>query len=204
MTSIVELIRDLASRRGMNLGDVERATKLGINTIYKWDKYNPRSDSLKKVADFFGVPMEYFFGDTVSLDAYQIGHLVSMPLIGTVKAGYNGLPLEDYLGEYENVPESSLRGYDPSTCRCIRVRGSSMYPQIVDGDTVIVHLQNDVDSGEIAVVMIDGEDATIKQVVKESDRIRLVPRNPEYEAKVIFPTDDFRIWGKVLTLVREF
>jgi repressor LexA len=56
-----------------------------------------------------------------------------------------------------------------------------MEPRICEGDIVIVRRQNDVNSGEVAIVTVNGNDATIKRLVKYADGIRLVPYNPSYE-----------------------
>ncbi len=135
-----------------------------------------------------------------------IGNMIQMPIIGSVRAGYGGLAVEDYYGEYKGVTAESLRGYPPNECRLLRVRGSSMYPTIVEGDTVLVHRQDDVESGEIAVILTEDEEATLKTVVKGKGYLELVPKNPEYQTKRFDngSCKDIHIWGKVLTLFRDF
>ena len=55
-----------------------------------------------------------------------------------------------------------------------------MEPKISDGDVVIVRRQPDVDSGDIAVVLVNGDDATVKRIKKSPQGVTLIPSNPAY------------------------
>ena len=86
----------------------------------------------------------------------------------------------------------------------LKIRGDSMEPKMSDGDTVLVLEQPDVESGDIAVVMVGQEDATIKRVVKNGDGITLVPFNPQYKP-ISFTAEEIeeapvRIIGKAIEL----
>lgn len=63
----------------------------------------------------------------------------------------------------------------------LQIKGHSMEPKISDGDIVIVRRQPDVDSGDIAVVLVNGDDATVKRVKKSPQGVTLIPSNPAYE-----------------------
>ncbi len=80
-----------------------------------------------------------------------------------------------------------------------------MYPQFIDGDLVLVHKQNHVDSGTIAVVLYNGDEATVKKVIYKygENWLDLVPTNPEYMTKHIENEDleQCRVIGKVISLV---
>lgn len=84
----------------------------------------------------------------------------------------------------------------------LQVKGSSMEPRICEGDIVIVRKQDDVESGEIAIVMVNGDNATIKRLLKYEDGIRLMPTNPAYEP-LYFTNDEIlekpvKVIGKVI------
>lgn len=86
----------------------------------------------------------------------------------------------------------------------LRIKGDSMEPRIFHGDTVIVRQQDDVDNGDVAIVMINGSDATCKKVEKHDNGIMLVPLNRKYEEK-FYTNEDIeklpvRIIGKVVEL----
>lgn len=214
MSTIYENIRVIAAERGMSLQDVEREAGLGKNSIYYWKNKDPSPLSLHKIARCLNVSVAALrTGDTSEVQQTQqvqsapaIGNMIQMPVIGSVRAGYNSLAVEDYYGDYRSVTTESLRGYAPNECRLLRVKGSSMYPILVEGDIVLVHRQEDIESGEIAVVIAEDGEATIKTVIKKRDIVELVPKNPEYTTKKYIGNecDNVHIWGKVLTLFRDF
>lgn len=103
----------------------------------------------------------------------------SIPILGTVKAGYNWLAEEniiDYITIKENIP--NIKEY-----YALRVTGDSMLPLLSEGDLVIVHDQDDVESGQTAVILINGEEATVKKVIKTNEGIELHAMNPYYPTR---------------------
>ena len=83
-----------------------------------------------------------------------------------------------------------------------------MSPRILNGDVVIVRKQDDCESGDICVVMVNGFDATLKQVKKDFNGITLVPFNQEYKPMFYSNKDiaelPVRILGKVIELRGKF
>ena len=81
-----------------------------------------------------------------------------------------------------------------------------MYPKIEDGDIVIVRKMSSVDSGDIAVVLLDGEEGLVKKVEYGADWIKLISINPEYPVKQFNGEDVLRIMvvGKVVGSYKEF
>lgn len=130
--------------------------------------------------------------------------ITKLPIIGTITAGYNGTACQEDLGEIE-VLDIALNGYAPEDCFVLKIKGNSMYPQFIDGDLVLVHKQNHVDSGTIAVVLYNGDEATVKKVIYKygENWLDLVPTNPEYMTKHIENEDleQCHVIGKVISLV---
>jgi repressor LexA len=115
-----------------------------------------------------------------------------MPLshyFGIVKAGYNLIAEQNLLG-YVDV---DLKNTDEHFA--LMVTGDSMQPVLYDGDIVIVHQQNDVENGQVAVVLL-GDEATIKKVVKHDDYIELIAYNSYYPPKRV--DKGFKIIGRVI------
>ena len=69
---------------------------------------------------------------------------------------------------------------DVSDTIAIKVTGNSMYPKIEDGDTIVVRKQTSVDSGSVAVLLLDGEEGLVKKVNYGDDWIELISFNPDY------------------------
>lgn len=190
----------------------------GVLTHWKNGKV-PRNATIKKIAEHFDVPIAFFESDALPVNIseelrtgerqpniYPIQGLCSMPVVGSVRAGYGAAPVIGYEDEYVSIPTEQMKGYRASECRLIRVKGDSMYPKIMDGDLVLIHVQPDIESDETAVVFNGGDEATIKKIRILPDHIEMIPANNQYETKIIAGTDlsECRIYGKVLSLIRSF
>jgi len=197
---------DLCAEKGFTITGLTRVID-GVTeaTIRGWKKgAAPRPSTVKPIADYFGVPVSYFYEDE-PLALSPVGDVVSLRVVASVKAGYDGLMNEAYFTESETVPVSMLRGYNPAECRLYTVRGNSMYPRILDGDKIIVHIQESVDSGDIALIVVNGDEGTVKKVLyrPHEDWLDLVPLNPEYQTKHIEGVDleECHVYGKVIGLL---
>lgn len=120
------------------------------------------------------------------------------PILGVVKAGYDMFAYENILGYEEVTKAEGTRGDF-----FLRVQGDSMVNfRIYDGDLVFVKACDDVDSGSIAIVLISGDEATVKRVVKKQDMLILEAGNPLYENRYFTKEEveelPVRIRGKVL------
>ena len=106
--------------------------------------------------------------------------VVKIPVLGRVVAGMPISAYQDIIGYEEITREMAASG----EFYALRVKGQSMEPRICEGDTVIIRVQPDVESGDIAVVLVNGDEATLKQVVKNDTGITLIAFNHAvYEPK---------------------
>lgn len=103
--------------------------------------------------------------------------IYKIPVFASVSAGFGAYAEENAIDFLPIVIENP---YDVPDMLGIQVHGNSMYPKIEDGDIIVVRKQESVDSGDIAVVMIDGEEAVVKKVLYGDDWIELHSINPEY------------------------
>lgn len=121
----------------------------------------------------------------------------SVPLIGRVTAGQPILAIEN-IEDYLVLPQSMLGGDD---IFCLRVQGESMIEAgILDGDIVVLRQQDTAENGEIVVAMVDDE-ATLKRIFYEDDRVRLQPENA---AMAPIYADTVTVLGKLIALFRQF
>lgn len=102
--------------------------------------------------------------------------------------------------DYVSVPRDWLRG-GPGFA--VRVMGNSMFPNLMDGDLVIVQRRGVARTGEIVVALV-GDDATIKRFRQLQDRVLLVPENPDYETLEFPGGAGLNILGKVVRSIRRF
>ncbi len=120
-----------------------------------------------------------------------------LPLFESVSAGF-GAAAYDYIVDYIPGYVSPLEAKETI---CIRVKGDSMYPKIEEGDIVQVHKRSSVDSGKIAVVLLDGTEGLIKRVEYGANWIELHSINPMYPVMRFEGAEVLRI--KVIGLVRK-
>lgn len=177
-----EKIRLLRHQRGMTLEDVGDACGVGKSTVRKWESgqiANMRRDKIALVANALGVTPAYLMGwdESPALPTMPANIVPvkrhTVPLLGEIAAGQ---PI--YADE-----EHDLCVAVDDDIRCdfaLRVRGDSMIDAgIYDGDVVLVRQQEDVDDGQIAVVLIDDE-ATLKYLYHQPGGVQLVPANRRY------------------------
>ena len=177
-----EKIRLVRHQRGMTLEDVGDACGVGKSTVRKWESgqiANMRRDKIALVANALGVTPAYLMGwdESPALPTMPANIVPvkrhTVPLLGEIAAGQ---PI--YADE-----EHDLCVAVDDDIRCdfaLRVRGDSMIDAgIYDGDVVLVRQQEDVDDGQIAVVLIDDE-ATLKYLYHQPGGVQLVPANRRY------------------------
>lgn len=181
---------------------------LGFKYTTFTDWYNgniyPRIDKIEMLANYFRIEKSDLIEDKEKVD--KLGNPVtSIPILGTVKAGYNYLAQENWIGTVDI--ETSLVG-NGKEYFALKVHGDSMSPILIEDDIVVIEKQNDFENGDIVVAIINGDEATIKKGKKSDSSILLQPLNSAYEP-LIFTYDEMKtipvkIIGIVKQLKREF
>lgn len=188
-------------RNQKHLSQAQLAKEIGVSssTIAMWEsgEREPKNyETLEIIADFFNVNMELLLTGTIAP--------TRIPVLGKVVACIPLDAIEDII-DYEEIPHSMAKSGE---FFALQIKGDSMEPRIKEGDVVIVRKQPDVESGEVAIVLVNGDEATIKKVQKFNGGINLVPSNPAYEVKT-YSNDDIEslpvsIIGKVVELRAKF
>ena len=181
-----------------NLTNAEFASEIGISlaTLSRWESGEIKSLNTKtkqRLSEFLDIDVEeYLKNDLVK------------PILGVVKAGYNMNAYEN-IEDYITVSSADARKGD----YFLRVSGESMInSQIYPNSLIFVKEVNDVDSGTIAVILINGEEATVKKVIKKDEMLILEASNPNVETRY-FSKDEVeslpvKIIGKVLYTKVDF
>lgn len=191
-----ERLKQLRKENGISQQKLADLLGLRQSTVAMWEKgkNSPEYESLINIANIFGTSMDYLTGQKAQKTAHRI------PVLGYVRAGIPTEAVEEIL-DYEDVtlPESDKGNYF-----ALRIKGDSMAPRMMEGDTVIVKKQSDCVSGDICVALVGSGDATVKKVIKKDTGIILMPLNACYEP-LIFSMEEIEsypvtIIGKVTEL----
>ena len=189
-----EKYRQLRDQMGIKDAVVARETGITRSTFTEWKngRSTPKPEKLKKIAAFFGVSVSEFFDDNPQRNR--------IPILGRVAAGKPIEMIQDVTG-WEEIDEKTASMGDMFA---LRISGRSMEPRIQDGDIVIVHKQEDAESGEVVIASVNGDDATCKILRKYNSGIELIPINPTYKP-MFFSNEEIQnlhvtIIGRVIEL----
>lgn len=170
---ISKRIQRILDKHDMTQSDLAKILDVSKSTVGKWIlmKSIPRMGVIQKLSDYFNVPKSYFLEESPTRHAKG----TRIPVLGRVAAG---IPIEAItdIDDWEEIPESMAKSGEYFA---LRIKGESMSPKLQPGDIVIVKKQNDVDTGDTAIVLVNGNDATVKQIKKTETGIMLVGLNVE-------------------------
>lgn len=210
--TIGERIKRLRTKKEITqteLADIIGTTK---QNIYKYENgiiTNIPSDKIEAISRYFQVSPAFIMGweekktDIKGAVPYSPQTMIPVPVIGKVAAGYRCLAETD-IECYELVNHETINdGYDYVY---LKVVGDSMEPLILEGDMVLVRIQENIRSGDYAVVIVDDEDGVVKQIEIGDNYIQLISRNPYYPPRVFKGKEmsRIRIFGKVVESKRKF
>lgn len=200
-------IKELRIAQGLTLEQVGNYVGVGKSTVRKWETgaiANMRRDKVAKLAEALHTTPAYLMGWPQSEDEGSLASNLAplpktrlIPLVGSIACG---TPI---------TAEQNIDGYVPveEDLQCqfaLKCKGDSMLPRVIDGDLVYIRQQPDVNDGQIAAVLIDGE-ATLKHVYHIPNGVQLVSDNPAY-APLIYTGDacaELRIVGLAVAYQRK-
>ena len=183
------------------------ATALFVNqtAVSQWERgvTTPSPPILIKLSEMYGVSTDYLLGSSSETGRETTG--TAVPVLGDVAAGIPIEAIQDIV-DYEEIDAAMAATGEHFG---LRIKGSSMEPRIREGDVVIVRRQEDAETGDTAVVLVNGDSATVKRIKKEPDGgIWLIPNNPAYDSRHFSPTEisdlPVTVIGKVVELRGKF
>ena len=192
-------------RKNSGVTQQDLANYLGISrqayANYENGNREPDFRTLTKLSCYFNVSIDYLLGNDSLLKPLGKNYI---PVYGTVAAGIPLQAIQD-IEDYEEISDDMAR---TGEFAALKIKGNSMLPRFTPGDVVIVRLQEDVNDGDIAIVIVNGDEATCKKIKKTPEGVMLISTNPDYEP--MFYTNreisekPVRIWGKVVELRAKF
>lgn len=179
--------------------------EIPYSTFTDWCNANiyPRIDKIELLANYFDIKKSDLVENKEKTD--KLGNpVVEIPILGTVKAGYDYLAQENWIGTVDIDKKLAESG----EFFALKVKGDSMAPVLIEDDIVIIKKQDDFENGDIVVAIVNGDEATIKKGKKSESKILLQPFNTNYDP-LIFTEEEMdtipvRIVGIVKQLKREF
>lgn len=183
--------------------DLSRDLNLPYTTITSWCKgeFYPRIDKIQLLANYFNIQK----ADLVESKNNTIRSSSAVVFVyGTIPAGIPMECIEDVI-DTEEISANMLKGNKQYFG--LKIKGNSMYPEYLNGDTIICEKVDDCESGQDCVVMVNGNDGTFKRVFKNETGIILQPLNPEFQP-LIYTNEQIkslpvRVIGKVVELRRK-
>lgn len=202
---IGEYIKSLRTNRGISQEELGKVIGVQRAAVQKWESgavENLKRSTIVKLADYFEVPASSFIDNYETLTVAPSTYNYQVPIYESVSAGF-GTEAHNDIVEYTILPFKTKSEADETLC--IRVSGDSMSPKIEDGDLIQVHKQTSVDSGDIAVVLLDGDNGLVKKVEYTEDSITLISLNLNYPPIILKGREILRVSvvGKVKKIIRE-
>ena len=155
--------------------DICKDLGFAYTTFTSWETgvNYPRIDKIEMMADYFHIEKSDLIEDKTDKPSSSAKG-IRIPVLGRVAAG---IPIEAItdIEDREKIPQNMAK---TGEYFALKIAGKSMEPRMMDGDVVIVRRQPDVDSGDIAVVLVNGNDATVKQISKSDAGLTLIGWNP--------------------------
>lgn len=213
MSQFAKRLRIAMDDNGFRQADIIRITGLSSSHIsqYLSGKRNPKQENIYLLASALGVSPMWLMGKDDKTDNHILSKVdtasntIRIPILGTVAAGYNYFAEQNYIGELQAEGTLSPGGDE---LFALQIKGDSMSPRIMEGDTVIVSKTAKIDTGDIVIALVNGEEATCKRLQKFTGGIALVPLNPNYQP--MFFSDEqietlpVKIIGKVIENRQKF
>lgn len=203
--SIADNIKKLRKRFDLTQNELGEIAGVSGGAVSTWERgtAEPRMGAIQRMSDYFNISKSEIVDDTESIFGKATG--VSIPIVSTIVAGLPADAYEDPLG-YEEISFELAKTGD---FVCLKVKGDSMTPIIQEDDIVVVKQQNDVESGDIAVVRVNGDEATLKKVQKSPDGITLIAYNPAVYEPHFYSNKEIEelpveVDGKVVEMKRIF
>lgn len=218
MDVLGQRIRALRKEKALTQGGLGVALRVGKSTIsqYETGVSTPDATMLQSIADYFNVSLDYLLGRTdyprphnmlreneadylasiLRDQLVDMGEMIPVPILGRIAAG-EPIYAEQNVEGVQMTPKKDVAGGE---FFWLRVKGDSMKAaNINDNDLVLVRRQEALENGQIGVVIVNGDEATIKRVHINGDQCVLVPENSAYHPRV-YHAKDVRIVGEAVVV----
>jgi len=196
-------LRELNGLSQQQIAD-KMAVDRSLISYWETDKAEISIEQAFMLAKIFNIPFPEFVSTDLRYDNAKLIEIpkkvVKIPILGRIPAGTAIEAIEDILG-YEEIPLEWTNGN--KKWFALKIDGNSMSPKYETDDIIIVLEQIDCETGQDCVIMVNGDDATFKRVVKQEDNIMLKPLNNEFEPVLFTAYDIVTKPIKILGVAKE-
>lgn len=191
MATFQDRLKFLRKEKNITLDKLAEALNTTKATLSRYENglRIPNVDFANQLSEFFGVQSNYILGksdfkEELPKGGYIPNEIKRLPILGVVRAGEPLYAEQNIIG-YFSIDAKLVPSGDYFY---LKVIGDSMnLSHILDGQLILIRRQEEVENGEMALVLVHGEDATIKKFYRTDNMVTLMPHssNPEYQPRVI-------------------
>lgn len=195
---IIDYLNQLREEQGVSISELARRVGMAKSGVSRY--FNHTREFPINRAPAFAKALHIKTEDLLGLEPINQDKPRMVPLIGTIAMGAP-ITAEQNIEKY--IPEYMMDRYADDTLFALKCKGNSMYPLIPDGAIATIRQQSDVEDGELAAVLINGE-ATLKKVLHVGKTVVLRPANPEYTDIILDKDHPGTILGKMIKYEMNF
>lgn len=202
---IGKIIKD--KRIQLNLSQQELANKIGVSksAISRYESGeigNMGLDKAQAISKALFIDPLTLLGieNGKELEPVDLSDSITIPVVGRIPAGVPVEAIENII-EYIDIPKDWMKG--DKQYIGLKVSGDSMYPLLLDGDTVVIQVQPSAETGDVCACYVNGYDATLKRISLSETSITLKPENTNYPPMTYTHPGEVTIVGKVVEVRRK-
>ena len=181
--------------------DVCRDLEIPYSTYTDWCNGNiyPRIDKIELLADYFDIKKSDLIENKTNASNKEANSAIVL-VYGSIPAGVPMECIEDII-DTEEISSDMLRG--GKEYFGLKIKGDSMEPEYLNGDTLILQKASNCESGEDCVIMVNGDEGTFKRVFKNEKGVILQPLNNKYQPLIYSNEQIENLPVRIIGIVRE-
>ena len=197
MDKITRKVFDFLDRNNLSIYRVSKDSGVPQSTIGAWRTKGskPTYESIEKICKAYNLPNDFFYDDDSDEDTDIYWNKI--PILGSVPCGEPTEAIEEIIGYIEVLPNMAKDHFG------LIAKGDSMAPKIEKGDILIIKKDTQVQSGDIAIVKVNGDEATCKKIMLTDEGITLISLNPNYEPRFFTNAQIESLPIKIIGKVKE-
>lgn len=199
---IMNILIEARKRKGISINELASLTGVAKSSISRYENRSRQFplDQIDTFSKALGLDPKEVLGFNDDSNISLVKSIVRIPIIGEIACG-------DPITAQENISgyvEESTENLPSGELFYLKAKGSSMEPTVPNGSNVLIREQPEVEDGEIAAVLVNGDtEATLKRVKHQGNIIILIPDNQEYNPYIITADNPAKILGKAIRFTTD-